>query len=539
MATITINNAPVRTLSATAVIYDSSKTQVASYTNADKIKSIEIQRTGEPNKFFGFGITHKLNLKLIDPNREINITTDNYILPRINSVYYPYFFVTEVHRDENTNELSITAYDAIYHMAKYTVSNLGLVVPYSMAGFVTTVVNKFQSIYHIDVLRNSGKRSQEINFNYSYPEGANFDGDESVRDALTMMSEAIGSIYYMEYVSDKREHRLVIDYLGNNEVTIDKENYFTLKVGNNRRLSAICSATSLGDNVIYNTGQTGTTQYIRDNAFVDLREDRATICEDLFFTLNNNIVFAQFDLDWRSVNTPIPPGTKLNLVAKDGTLATGYLINDTISYDGSLRAKTEWHYENANDNETANNPTSLGQALKKTYAQVDKVNQEIELVAKKADENETAISEIQIDTDSIKGSVQAVQKNLDEAIEGFDDDIDTLTKKVEATMTPEDVQIKITEALAAGVNEVTTTTGFTFNKDGLTVSKSGSEMTTNIDEDGMSIYRDNVEVLTADNTGVKALNLHAVTYLIIGNNSRFEDYTNTSGQKRTGCFWIG
>ena len=106
-------------------------------------------------------------------------------------------------------------------------------------------------------------------------------------------------------------------------------------------------------------------------------------------------------------------------------------------------------------------------------------------------------------------------------------------------MTPEDVQIKITEALAAGVNEVTTTTGFTFNKDGLTVSKSGSEMTTNIDEDGMSIYRDNVEVLTADNTGVKALNLHAVTYLIIGNNSRFEDYTNTSGQKRTGCFWIG
>lgn len=539
MATITINNAPVRTLSATAVIYDSSKTQVASYTNADKIKSIEIQRTGEPNKFFGFGITHKLNLKLIDPNREINITTDNYILTNLNSVCYPYFFVTEVHRDENTNELSITAYDAIYHMAKYTVSDLGLVVPYSMAGFASTVANKFKDIYHINLLKANGKRSQEINFNYSYPEGANFDGDESVRDALTMMSEAIGSIYYMEYANDKREHRLVIDYLGNNEVTIDKENYFTLKVGNNRRLSAICSATSLGDNVIYNTGQTGTTQYIRDNAFVDLREDRATICEDLFFTLNNNIVFAQFDLNWRSVNTPIPPGTKLNLVAKDGTLSTGYLINDTISYDGSLIAKTEWHYENANDNETANNPTSLGQALKKTYAQVDKVNQEIELVAKKADENESAISQIQIDTDSIKGSVQAVQKNLDEAIEGFDDDIDTLTKKVEATMTPEDVQIKITEALAAGVNEVTTTTGFTFNKDGLTVSKTGSEMTTNIDEDGMSIYRDNVEVLTADNTGVKALNLHASTYLIIGTNSRFEDYTNASGQKRTGCFWIG
>ena len=39
----------------------------------------------------------------------------------------------------------------------------------------------------------------------------------------------------------------------------------------------------------------------------------------------------------------------------------------------------------------------------------------------------------------------------------------------------------------------------------------------------------------ADNLGVKAEDLHATTYLIIGNNSRLEDY-NTN---RTGCFWIG
>ena len=106
-------------------------------------------------------------------------------------------------------------------------------------------------------------------------------------------------------------------------------------------------------------------------------------------------------------------------------------------------------------------------------------------------------------------------------------------------MTPEAVDLKIQSAMSKGVDSVTTTTGFTFNEAGLTVSKTGSEMTTRIDEDGMSVYRDNNEVLTADNQGVIAYNLHAKTYLIIGENSRFEDYTNTNGEARTGCFWIG
>ena len=63
-------------------------------------------------------------------------------------------------------------------------------------------------------------------------------------------------------------------------------------------------------------------------------------------------------------------------------------------------------------------------------------------------------------------------------------------------------------------------------------------MTTNIDEDGMSVYRGEEEVLTADNQGVTAYNLHARTYLIVGTSSRFEDYEK-DGETRTGCFWIG
>ena len=120
----------------------------------------------------------------------------------------------------------------------------------------------------------------------------------------------------------------------------------------------------------------------------------------------------------------------------------------------------------------------------------------------------------------------------------LNNDIGEVRNKVETMISSEDVKMAIKQELDNGVSKVTTTTGFTFNEDGLTISKSGKEMTTNIDEDGMSIYRNDEEVLTADNQGVTAYNLYAKTYLIMGETSRFEDFER-NGEKRTGCFWKG
>ena len=86
-----------------------------------------------------------------------------------------------------------------------------------------------------------------------------------------------------------------------------------------------------------------------------------------------------------------------------------------------------------------------------------------------------------------------------------------------------------------GVSKVTTSTGFKFDDEGLTVSKSNTEMKTQITEDGMKVFKNDEAVLTANNVGVEARNLSASTYLIVGSNSRFENY----GEERTGCFWIG
>ena len=89
------------------------------------------------------------------------------------------------------------------------------------------------------------------------------------------------------------------------------------------------------------------------------------------------------------------------------------------------------------------------------------------------------------------------------------------------------------------VDQVTTRTGYTFNADGLTIYKSGEEIKNLLDNTGMYVTRSGTEILTANNEGVSAINLTARQYLIVGANSRLEDYSNGTGSNRTACFYIG
>lgn len=89
------------------------------------------------------------------------------------------------------------------------------------------------------------------------------------------------------------------------------------------------------------------------------------------------------------------------------------------------------------------------------------------------------------------------------------------------------------------IDHVRTTTGYTFDADGLNIYKSGEEIRNLLDNTGMYVSRSDEEILSANNEGVNAINLTAKQYLTIGINSRFEDYSNGSDTKRTACFYIG
>lgn len=537
MQTMTTNyfnaiDSSVRRIKAKAELYNGNAL-VSTYTQDDAIKSIDIQRVGEDSKFFGIGITHRINIKLRDVPREINVTTDNHFKISLGAVLstgateyatFPKAFITEVSRDEKTNELSITAYDALKDTKELIVNDLELLAPYTIRDAVNAVGAKIGVSVSIP--------EDLTEFDLEYPEGANFEGTETLQYVLTAASEVTQTIYYISGSDILIFKRL--DHGGNAVKTIDKSRYITLDSGANRRLQTVCHATELGDNVSASMTEVGTTQYVRDNPFWDLRDDIDTLVNNALAAVGG-MTINQFDCEWRG-DISLEPGDKIALVTKDNKKANSYLLNDTITYDGGLVEKTEWNYS---ESETASsNPTSLGEALKQTFARVDKANKQIELLTTETTTNTNAISSLQLNTESILASVQNIEKSTQEGLNSVHNDVNELTKKVEASISAEDVQIQVKSELANGVTKVETTTGFTFDETGLTIAKSESEMKTNIDEDGMSVFRGNDEVLTADNTGVVAYNLKAKTYLIVGETSRFEDFTK-NGEERTGCFWIG
>lgn len=632
----TVFEAPVRQIKVRAALFNGIS-HIKNYGYDNSIKSFSIERTGA-GKFFGYGICQKLNIKLIDKESQISISTANNFRVGIADatnfyrMIFPYFYVSEVRRDETSGELSITAYDAIYQANKHTAEEL-TIKSYTIAELAAECARLIGVELKTDILPSG--------FDLNYPDGANLEGTETIREVLDAIAEATQSIYYLNEINRLIFKRLDKD--GAAVYTIGKDKYFTLDSKTNRRLAAIAHTTELGDNVeahlkaftitkhppqnitakrdikvyftvetvgenlsyqwqytanngtswiisplasattqslevpvsagrngygyrciitdangkkltsdagyltvldtatepIYTEGRTetpanisGTTQYIRNNPFYEMREDIDTLLNNALSTVGG-LTINQFNIDWRG-NCLLELGDKIDLVVKDGSTVSSFYLDDTLSYDGTLKAKTKWSYEDSEE-ETATNPVSIGDALKQTFARVDKANKQIELVASDVSENASAIASIQMNTGSINASVESIRKETEEALDTVNSNIGELTNKVNAQITAEDVSLSISSAMANGVSKVETETGFTFNKDGLTVSKSDSEISTQITEDGMRVNKGDDTVLTANNIGVEARNLHATTYLIIGNRSRFEDYEDN----RTGCFWIG
>ena len=675
---------PSREIKAKIDLFDGT-TKKATFTGSDKIKKFQIERAGEEGKFFGFGVCQKLELELLDKNRELNIvkgnTFDVYLTADTTYTKILSCEVDSIKRDEKTNGLTITAYDALYRASGHQVKELTLTKPYTIKDFCEACGAKL------------GVSVKGINtFTLSYPNGANFDGAETLREALDMVAEATQTIYFMDSTNALVFKKL--DKAGANLLTIDKNIYFEYKNNGPRVLKTICSTNELGDDVS-ESGTTGdATQFVRDNAFWELREDITDLVHNAVVAVGG-LSISQFECKWRG-NFFLEIGDKIQILGKDNNPAITYLLNDTLVYNGGLNQTSSWKYKDSG--ETASNPTNLGEAIKQTYAKVDKQNKEITLLASEVktqteaikktvkqvdveyylstssstptggtwsteappwEENKymwsrqkitytdgtfairnatciagakgadgapgrgitsitteyyistsetelaggswsetqptweegkyiwtrskivynnptsteyttevcdatwkeinaiqgqqktliTDVAELKVAKDNITASVSQITENqsgLNSALTDLqnaftdqnntnDEQFETLTQKVESSMTAEQVHLAISTELSKGVDKVTTSTGFTFNEAGLTISKSDSEISTNIDEDGMSIKKGTEEVLTVDNTGVNAINLTSRQYLIIGKNSRFEDY----GSDRTGCFWIG
>lgn len=97
------------------------------------------------------------------------------------------------------------------------------------------------------------------------------------------------------------------------------------------------------------------------------------------------------------------------------------------------------------------------------------------------------------------------------------------------------VKISVQSMQENGVSKVQTGMGYTFNDEGMKISRTGEQMENKLDNTGMYVTREGETILQANNDGVVATDVRVKNYLRIGDNSRFEDY----GGNRTACFYVG
>ena len=522
------------------------KTKVELYANnvlldtctcSDRILELTIERTGQNSKFFGFGILHKLNIKLLDLNRTLNVSKGNTF--KVYAGYdaesmikpYPTFYVDEVSRDEATSVITITAYDASYKANNITIADVNQlfltsgVVSYTTLVFLQAAI----TLLNINNIEMNNVSPEASCFTTYYPTGANFNGDESYKLGLDAVAEATQCVYYINNNDNLVFKRL--DVSGAAVLTITEENIIALTTGETCKLTTIVNATELGDNLAATTGEEGKTQYLRNNPFLELRDDLSSLL-DAAIAAVGGLEITPFYCNYIG-NFLVEPADKIDIITNGNNKITTFVLCDFINFNGTLIEASEWTFEA--DEETEANPSNLGEAIKQTYARVNKVEQRIDLVV--SDTN-NKIAELNLTAENINASVKSVEEATKEQIQNTNENYEKLAKEVNLKMTSEAVQIAITQELEKGTSKVATSTGFTFDENGLTIEKTDSEISTNIDENGLSVFKNNDEVLTADNTGVKAKNLHATTYLIVGKNTYFADY-DERGESRAGAFWTG
>lgn len=533
---------PVRTISGKVELYNGS-TYVTSFSGRDNLSSFTVERGGD-KKFFGYGVAQELELHLIDKDRTCVICKDDILKSYLgvddvenNGISYisntPKFYVTEVTRDENTNALTVKAADKLYKTRILAIGDVApkLLPPYTIRAYVSKLAEELGltlSVVNVD----------DSSFDTLLESGLNLDNDELSRAVLDDIAEATQTIYYVDHNDNLVFKRL--DKSGDAVTNIDRGNYYTLKVKDPLTLTSITHATELGDNYTATTGEEGITQYIRENSVWNIHPDTNTLLENAIAAVGG-LTISPFDCDWRG-NYLLEIGDKITFTAKDDTVVTTYLLNDKYTYSGGLRGTSSWEMPPPQE-EVASNPTNISDKLRQTFAKVDKIEQKITLyVGEIVDEYinssmsgiQEDFSQLQLTTDSIAASVVSLREASTTNMDGVNKELSSLTKRVDAVITSEDVNIAIKTELSNGVDKVVTSKGFTFDDEGLHVNKSDSDLESILDEDGLTVTRSDATVLTAKSDGVNALNITVRQYLNIGGIT-FEPLS--SG--RVGCFLRG
>lgn len=518
-------------------IYDTEGTPVTECTCADALSDFTVYREGIAGKLFGFGVCHRLQMNLIDLEKKLNFSRGYYA-----QIYYgngtewdrcyPKLYFDEITVDMTTGDIAIVAYDKLKKASELKYEDLGITETEFDLGHIVTKIETALG------LPNNAIRSEMTDIKFTEAIPPNYAGNEAIREVIDDAAEVSGCFYYL----DRDEHlifrKLYGEFDSSASLLVSDDMYYHFEEGKRVYLSQVYAANELNDSVGIRTclgvdyEAIPVIQYIRNNQLLALR-DSTEVKEILLANFNGKpMSMTPFVLDWA--------GDYRLEIFDDIRMAMcihGHiLINDVVTYNGTYSQVSSWDWVD-NGAETDENALTASDKINQTVAKVDKVNQKIELVVNDVTEQSEKLSQLEVTTAGISASVSSVEKSTTNSIKTLNETVESLSKEVNLAITQEEVTIAVQKAVSEGVNKVVTSSKkYTFDDTGLSVSSPDSNISTTITEDGVRIYRNSNEVLTADNEGVKAEDLHATTYLIIGENSRLEDWQNGT---RTACFWIG
>lgn len=468
-------------------LYNGS-TLVKTCTCGDVLSDFTVTRDGDNSKFFGFGICHKLDVNLIDLNRELlSVTVGNTAEIGLGDgtiwdAPYPTFYIQELQRDEKANTIKATAYDKLYEAGEYLFEDLGLTAPYCFTDVAQAIATKLGLTLNIETSIYSA-------FRLTCLEDPNLDegSTRDLRSVLNWLAEATQSIYFVNHLNELVFKRFDKDGVAVTHIT--QNDYYELNTKTPKTLTVICNTTELGDNLEASVEGEGITQYIRSNPFIELREDLPTILETGIAAVGG-LTITQFDCDWVG-NYLLEPCDKIALATEDGTEVYSYLISDSVTYTGTLNEVSNWEYtEQSGD--TFANPTNIGEKITQTFAKVDKVNKNIALLVSDVSETKESVASLTMTTNAINLLVT----EHEEKIEAFEEletgkivdrmaQIEIDLDGIETTVSSNTTQIQAANTEIAGVKQTTTSntsriSAIEANLDSinLTVSNQSTKITT-------------------------------------------------------------
>ena len=336
--------------------------------------------------------------------------------------------------------------------------------------------------------------------------GEKFDSSYTYRDVLDQIAQVAAGIIAF------RNDKLCVLYPTSSGEVIDSSNLKTLKMGETYGPvnSVVFARTPQEDNIYRQDDESieshGLTEIrIENNQIVD--SHREVFIEGVFDALLG-LQFEMYELESFGIGY-LNLGDFFTIQTPDGENHTTLMLCDDLKITQGLSETSRLEAPEATETDYSAASES-DRVLNKTILKVDKQAQEITALVSKTE-------------------------NLESSVNGL---TGTVTRMTEVMIDSDSVDIKISQAVN-GINSITTTTGYSFNQDGLHIQKlvdgEPGEMENILDDTGMYVKRSGEDVLVANNEGVDAINLKSRQFLIIGDNSRIEDYESN----RTACFFIG